>query len=120
MIAHLRGKLISDKAAAKPSSRRPVSGYDVRHLRSYVYGAALVAPRPFCTYNARSAKTNRLFGFLELQEKRLFERLINGERRRPQAGIKMLSGTFFERTVQAIRARTMRSLRAFQCGKKAG
>jgi Holliday junction DNA helicase RuvA len=44
-----------------------------------------------------------LFGFLEAQEKRLFERLITVNGVGPKLAIKMLSGLSSERTVQAIR-----------------
>ena len=45
-----------------------------------------------------------LFGFLEREEKRLFERLITVSGVGPKLAIKMLSGLSPERTVQAIRA----------------
>jgi Holliday junction DNA helicase RuvA len=44
-----------------------------------------------------------LFGFLEREEKRLFERLITVSGVGPKLAIKMLSGLPVERTVQAIR-----------------
>jgi len=44
-----------------------------------------------------------LFGFLEREEKRLFERLITVSGVGPKLAIKMLSGLSPERTVQAIR-----------------
>jgi len=44
-----------------------------------------------------------LFGFLDSQEKRLFERLITVGGVGPKLAIKMLSGLSVERTVQAIR-----------------
>ena len=45
-----------------------------------------------------------LFGFLDPQEKRLFERLITVSGVGPKLAIKILSGLSPERTVQAIRA----------------
>ena len=45
-----------------------------------------------------------LFGFLDREEKRLFERLITVSGVGPKLAIKMLSGLSPERTVQAIRA----------------
>ncbi len=45
-----------------------------------------------------------LFGFLETEEKRLFEKLITVSGVGPKLAIKMLSGLSSERTVQAIRA----------------
>ena len=44
-----------------------------------------------------------LFGFLEREEKRLFERLITVGGVGPKLAIKMLSGLSSERTIQAIR-----------------
>jgi len=44
-----------------------------------------------------------LFGFLDSEEKRLFERLITVSGVGPKLAIKMLSGLSVERTVQAIR-----------------
>ena len=44
-----------------------------------------------------------LFGFLEREEKRLFERLITVSGVGPKLAIKMLSGLSPDRTVQAIR-----------------
>ena len=44
-----------------------------------------------------------LFGFLDREEKRLFERLITVSGVGPKLAIKMLSGLSTERTVQAIR-----------------
>ena len=44
-----------------------------------------------------------LFGFLDREEKRLFERLITVSGVGPKLAIKMLSGLSAERTVQAIR-----------------
>ena len=45
-----------------------------------------------------------LFGFLDREEKRLFERLITVSGVGPKLAIKILSGLSPERTVQAIRA----------------
>jgi Holliday junction DNA helicase RuvA len=45
-----------------------------------------------------------LFGFLDIDEKRLFERLITVSGVGPKLAIKMLSGLSPEHTVQAIRA----------------
>jgi Holliday junction DNA helicase RuvA len=45
-----------------------------------------------------------LFGFLDREEKRLFERLITVSGVGPKLAIKMLSGLNPERTVQAIRS----------------
>ncbi len=45
-----------------------------------------------------------LFGFLDREEKRLFERLITVSGVGPKLAVKMLSGLSPERTVQAIRA----------------
>ena len=50
-----------------------------------------------------SADQSALFGFLERDEKRLFERLITVSGVGPKLAIKMLSGLNPERTVQAIR-----------------
>jgi Holliday junction DNA helicase RuvA len=47
--------------------------------------------------------TLALFGFLERNEKRLFERLITVSGVGPKLAIKILSGLSSERTVQAIR-----------------
>ena len=44
-----------------------------------------------------------LFGFLDREEKRLFERLITVSGVGPKLAIKILSGLSVERTVQAIR-----------------
>jgi Holliday junction DNA helicase RuvA len=44
-----------------------------------------------------------LFGFLDREEKRLFERLITVSGVGPKLAVKMLSGLSSERTVQAIR-----------------
>src|SRR5208283_2278661 len=95
MIAHLRGKLISKQPGQAIVEAGGV-GYDV----------AISVP----TFTALPIHTQvsddqiALFGFLEREEKRLFERLITVSGVGPRLAIKMLSGLSPEHTVQAIRA----------------
>jgi Holliday junction DNA helicase RuvA len=110
MIAHLRGTLLSkqpgqaivecagvgyDVAISVPTfTSLPAEGAEVRlHIHTQVSDDAIA-----------------LFGFLDREEKRLFERLITVSGVGPKLAVKMLSGLSPERTVAALRAQDHASL----------
>jgi Holliday junction DNA helicase RuvA len=95
MIAHLRGRLFSKRPGQAIVEAGGV-GYDV--VISVPTFAALPAEGAevaLFIYTVVREDVLALFGFLELHEKRLFERLIT---------VTILSGLSPERTVSAIRA----------------
>jgi Holliday junction DNA helicase RuvA len=103
MIAHLRGKLISKQPGQAIVEAAGV-GYDVAiSVPTFTALPSLGAEAVLHIHTQVSEDQIALFGFLELQEKRLFERLITVSGVGPKLAIKMLSGLSSERTVQAIR-----------------
>jgi len=104
MIAHLRGKLIYKQPGQTIIEAAGV-GYDVTiSVPTFTALPSVGAEAALHIYTQVSQDQIALFGFLEPQEKRLFERLITVSGVGPKLAIKMLSGLSVERTVQAIRS----------------
>ena len=104
MIAHLRGKLIYKQPGQAIVEAGGV-GYDVTiSVPTFTALPALGAEAALHIHTQVSEDQIALFGFLETEEKRLFERLITVSGVGPKLAVKMLSGLNPERTVQAIRA----------------
>ena len=103
MIAHLRGKLIYKQPSQAIVEAGGV-GYDVTiSVPTFTALPEVGQEASLHIYTQVSADQIALFGFLEREEKRLFERLITVGGVGPKLAIKMLSGLSVERTVQAIR-----------------
>jgi Holliday junction DNA helicase RuvA len=99
MIAHLRGKLIHKEPGQAIVEAAGV-GYDVViSVPTFTALPSVGAEASLHIHTQVSEDQIALFGFLEREEKRLFERLITVS----GVGPKMLSGLSPERTVQAIR-----------------
>jgi Holliday junction DNA helicase RuvA len=104
MIAHLRGKLIFKQPGQAIVEAGGV-GYDVAiSVPTFTALPSVGAETALHIHTQVSDDQIALFGFLEREEKRLFERLITVGGVGPKLAIKMLSGLSPERTVQAIRA----------------
>src|SRR5580698_8211783 len=104
MFAHLRGKLISKQPGQAIVEAAGV-GYDVMiSVPTFTSLPPLGAEASLHIHTQVSQDQIALFGFLESEEKRLFERLITVSGVGPKLAIKMLSGLSSDRTVQAIRA----------------
>jgi Holliday junction DNA helicase RuvA len=103
MIAHLRGKLIYKQPGQVIIEAAGV-GYDVAiSVPTFTALPVAGAEAALHIYTQVSDDAIALFGFLEREEKRLFEKLITVGGVGPKLAIKMLSGLSPERTVQAIR-----------------
>jgi Holliday junction DNA helicase RuvA len=103
MIAHLRGKLIFKQPGQAIVEAGGV-GYDVAiSIPTFTALPSVGAEAALHIHTQVSDDQIALFGFLEIDEKRLFERLITVGGVGPKLAIKMLSGLSPERTVQAIR-----------------
>jgi Holliday junction DNA helicase RuvA len=103
MIAHLRGKLIFKQAGQAVIEAAGV-GYDVAiSIPTFTALPVAGAEASLHIHTQVSEDQIALFGFLDREEKRLFERLITVSGVGPKLAIKMLSGLSSERTVQAIR-----------------
>lgn len=103
MIAHLRGKLIHKEPGQAILEAGGV-GYDVAiTVPTFTALPSVGAEAALHIHTQVSEDQIALFGFLEREEKRLFERLITVGGVGPRLAIKMLSGLNAERTVQAIR-----------------
>jgi Holliday junction DNA helicase RuvA len=103
MIAHLRGKLIFKQPGQAILEAGGV-GYDVTiSVPTFTALPNVGAEASLHIHTQVSEDQIALFGFLDAQEKRLFERLITVSGVGPKLAIKMLSGLSSERTVQAIR-----------------
>ena len=103
MIAHLRGKLIFKQPGQAIVEAGGV-GYDVTiSVPTFTALPSVGAEAALHIHTHVSDDQIALFGFLDSQEKRLFERLITVSGVGPKLAIKMLSGLSSERTVQAIR-----------------
>jgi len=104
MIAHLRGKLIHKEPGQAIVECAGV-GYDVViSVPTFTALPSVGAEAALHIHTQVSDDAIALFGFLDREEKRLFERLITVSGVGPKLAIKMLSGLSPERTVQAIRA----------------
>ena len=103
MIAHLRGRLIHKQPGQAIIEAGGV-GYDVTiSVPTFTLLPAIGAEAALHIYTKVAEDQIALFGFLDREEKRLFERLITVSGVGPKLAIKMLSGLSPERTVQAIR-----------------
>lgn len=103
MIAHLRGKLIYKQPGQAIVECGGV-GYDVAiSVPTFTALPAAGAETALFIHTQVSEDQIALFGFLEPEEKRLFERLISVSGVGPKLAIKILSGLNPERVVQAIR-----------------
>lgn len=103
MIAHLRGKLIHKQPGQAIVDCAGV-GYDVViSVPTFTALPAVGAEAALHIHTQVSEDQIALFGFLESEEKRLFERLITVSAVGPKLAIKILSGLDPERVVQAIR-----------------
>ncbi len=104
MIAHLRGKLIHKQPGQAIVEAAGV-GYDVTiSVPTFTALPSVGAEAALHIHTQVSEDQIALFGFLDSEEKRLFERLITVSGVGPKLAVKMLSGLQPERTVQAIRA----------------
>lgn len=104
MIAHLRGKLIHKQPGQAIVEAAGV-GYDVAiSVPTFTALPSVGAETALHIHTQVSDDQIALFGFLDREEKRLFERLITVSAVGPRLAIKILSGLSVERTVQAIRA----------------
>lgn len=103
MIAHLRGKLIYKQPGQAIVEAAGV-GYDVTiSIPTFTALPPVGAEAALHIHTQVSEDQIALFGFLDSEEKRLFERLITVSGVGPKLAVKMLSGLSPERTVQAIR-----------------
>src|SRR5208283_3239555 len=103
MIAHLRGKLIFKQPGQAIVEAGGV-GYDVAiSIPTFTALPSVGTEAALHIHTQVSEDQIALFGFLQIDEKRLFERLITVSGVGPKLAIKMLSGLSPERTVQAIR-----------------
>ena len=103
MIAHLRGKLIYKQPGQAIVEAAGV-GYDVTiSVPTFTALPSVGAEAALHIHTQVSDDQIALFGFLDREEKRLFEQLITVSAVGPKLAIKILSGLSVERTVQAIR-----------------
>jgi Holliday junction DNA helicase RuvA len=103
MIAHLRGKLIYKQPGQAIVEAAGV-GYDVAiSVPAYTALPSLGQEAALHIHTVVREDQIALFGFLDREEKRLFERLITVTGVGPKLAIGILSGLSSERTVQAIR-----------------
>ena len=103
MIAHLRGKLIFKQPGQAIVEAAGV-GYDVTiSVPTFTALPSVGAEAALHIHTQVSDDQIALYGFLDREEKRLFERLITVSAVGPKLAIKILSGLSVERTVQAIR-----------------
>jgi holliday junction DNA helicase RuvA len=104
MIAHLRGRLFSKRPGQAIVEAAGV-GYDVTiSVPTFTALPAEGAEVSLHIHTQVREDVLALFGFLELDEKRLFERLITVSGVGPKLAVTILSGLNPERTVAAIRA----------------
>ena len=103
MIAHLRGKLIYKQPGQAILEAGGV-GYDVViSVPTFTALPSVGVEASLHIHTQVSEDQIALFGFLERDEKLLFERLITVSGVGPKLAIKMLSGLPVDRAVQAIR-----------------
>src|ERR1700685_2002481 len=104
MTPPLRGKLIHKQPGQAVVEAAGV-GYDVTiSVPTFTSLPSVGTEASLHIHTQVSEDQIALFGFLESEEKRLFERLITVSGVGPKLAIKMLSGLSSDRTVQAIRA----------------
>jgi Holliday junction DNA helicase RuvA len=104
MIAHLRGILIHKQPGQAIVEAGGV-GYDVViSVPTFTALPTVGAEARLHIHTQVREDQFALFGFLEREEKRLFEKLITVSGVGPKLAITLLSGLSPERTVQAIRA----------------
>jgi Holliday junction DNA helicase RuvA len=103
MIAHLRGKLIYKQPGQAIVEAAGV-GYDVTiSVPTFTALPSVGAEAALHIHTVVREDLIALFGFMDREEKRLFERLITVSGVGPKLAITILSGLSAERTVQAIR-----------------
>lgn len=104
MIAHLRGRLFS-KTPGHAIVEAAGVGYEVIiSIPTFTALPAEGAEVSLHVYTQVREDILALYGFLDLKEKRLFERLITVTGVGPRLAVTILSGLSPERTVNAIRA----------------
>src|ERR1700689_2841659 len=104
MIAHLRGKLIHKQPGQAIVEAAGV-GYDVTiSVPTFTSLPSVGTEASLHIHKQVSEDQIALFGFLESEEKRLFERLITVSGVGPKLAIKMIRGLSSDPPVQAIRA----------------
>jgi holliday junction DNA helicase RuvA len=104
MIAHLRGRLFSKQPGQAIVEAGGV-GYDVViSIPTFTALPAEGAEVSLYIHTQVREDLLALYGFLDLNEKRLFERLITVTGVGPKLAVTILSGLNPERTVTAIRA----------------
>lgn len=104
MIAHLRGKLIHKQPGQAIVEAAGV-GYDVTiSVPTFTALPSVGADAALHIHTQVREDQIALFGFLEREEKRLFERLITVSGVGPKLAITLLSGLSSDKVVQAIRA----------------
>ena len=104
MIAHLRGRLFSKQPGQAIVEAGGV-GYDVViSIPTFTALPAQGAEVSLYIHTQVREDLLALYGFLDLNEKRLFERLITVTGVGPKLAVTILSGLSPERTVAAIRA----------------
>ena len=103
MIAHLRGRLFSKQPGQAIIEAAGV-GYDVTiSVPTFTALPAEGAEVSLHIHTQVREDILALFGFLQIAEKRLFERLITVSGVGPKLAVTILSGLDVERTVTAIR-----------------
>jgi len=104
MIAHLRGRLLHKQPGQAIVEAAGV-GYDVTiSVPTFTALPAVGSEASLHIHTQVREDLIALFGFLERDEKRLFERLITVTGVGPKLAVTLLSGLSAERTVAAIRA----------------
>jgi Holliday junction DNA helicase RuvA len=104
MIAHLRGRLFSKQPGQAIVEAGGV-GYDVTiSVPTFTTLPNEGGEVALFIYTQVREDTLALYGFMDRNEKRLFERLITVSGVGPKLAITILSGLNLERTVNAIRA----------------
>jgi Holliday junction DNA helicase RuvA len=104
MIAHLRGKLFAKQPGQAIVEAGGV-GYDVTiSVPTFTALPGEGAEVSLYIYTHVREDALALFGFMDRNEKRLFERLITVSGVGPKLAVTILSGLNLERTVEAIRA----------------
>ncbi|MGA7525166.1 MAG: Holliday junction branch migration protein RuvA [Acidobacteriaceae bacterium] len=104
MIAHLRGKLFA-KSPGQAIVEAGGVGYDVTiSVPTFTSLPSEGGEVSLYIYTQVREDTLALYGFMERNEKRLFERLITVSGVGPKLAVTILSGLNLERTVAAIRA----------------
>jgi Holliday junction DNA helicase RuvA len=104
MIAHLRGRLFAKRPGQAIVEAGGV-GYDVTiSVPTFTALPAEGGEVALHIHTQVREDTLALYGFLERDEKRLFERLITVSGVGPKLAVTILSGLNLERTVAAIRA----------------